>query len=141
MNIKFKKLIDSAVIPGKSHPGDAGLDLVATSFEINNKFNFIEYGTGLAMEIPTHCVALIFPRSSVSKTNHSLRNCVGVIDSSYRGEIKLRFSLDNSENKGYDISDKIGQIIVFELPELEVVETKELSDTSRGGGGFGSTGK
>ena len=141
MDIKFKKLDHNAVIPRKAHSSDAGMDLVAVSFETNNKYNFIEYGTGLAMEIPTNYVGLIFPRSSVSKTNLSLRNCVGVIDSGYRGEIKLRFSLDNTSNKRYDIFDKIGQIIIFEIPELQITEVNELSDTDRGHGGFGSTDK
>ena len=91
------------------------------------------------MEIPAHCVGLIFPRSSVSKTSLSLRNCVGVIDSNFRGEIKLRFSIDNGANKEYHIQDKIGQLIVFELPIMEVLEVGELSNTDRGSGGFGST--
>ena len=141
MYIKFKKLDSNAVIPRKAHPSDAGMDLVAVSFETNTKHNFIEYGTGLAMEIPANHVGLVFPRSSVSKTSLSLRNCVGVIDSGYRGEIKLRFSLDKSTNKRYDIFDKIGQIIVLDMPELEILETKELSDTDRAEGGFGSTDK
>lgn len=139
MNIKFKKLDPKATIPSRAHPSDAGMDLVAVSKSAGNKYSFIEYGTGLAMEIPAHCVGLIFPRSSVSKTSLSLRNCVGVIDSSYRGEIKLRFSIDNGANKEYYIQDKIGQLIVFELPNMEVLEVGELSNTDRGSGGFGST--
>ena len=139
MYIKFKKLDPKATIPQKAHSGDAGMDLVATSKNINNNHQFIEYGTGLAMEIPTHCVGLIFPRSSVSKTSLSLRNCVGVIDPGYRGEIKLRFSIDNETNKEYHIHDKIGQLVVFELPNMKIEEVEELSDTGRGTGSFGST--
>lgn len=139
MNIKFKKLDPKATIPSRAHPSDAGMDLVAVSKSADDKYSFVEYGTGLAMEIPAHCVGLIFPRSSVSKTSLSLRNCVGVIDSSYRGEIKLRFSIDNEANKEYYIQDKIGQLIVFELPNMEVLEVGELSNTDRGSGGFGST--
>lgn len=139
MHIKFKKLHPEATIPQKAHSSDAGMDLVATSKTFNNDYQFIEYGTGLAVEIPTHCAGLIFPRSSISKTSLSLRNCVGVIDSGYRGEIKLRFSIDNETNKGYHIHDKIGQLIVLELPNMKIVEVEELSDTDRGQGGFGST--
>jgi dUTP pyrophosphatase len=140
MYIKFKKLNRKATIPQRAHSCDAGMDLVAVSKETNNEHHFIEYGTGLAMEIPNFCVGLIFPRSSISKTNLFLRNCVGVIDSGYRGEIKLRFSVDNNENKEYDIQDKIGQLIVLELPNMKIIEAKELSNTDRGQGGFGSTG-
>ena len=139
MYIKFKKLDPKAEIPKRAHPTDAGIDLVATSKEVNNKYNFIEYGTGLAMEIPSFCVGSLFPRSSISKTNLMLRNCVGVIDSGYRGEIKLRFSIDNETNKEYDIQDKIGQLLVFEMPLMKIVEDESLTDSDRGEGGFGST--
>ena len=141
MYIKFKKLDPSATIPQRAHSSDAGMDLVATSKSSNSNQEFIEYGTGLAMEIPNFFVGLIFPRSSISKTNLSLRNCVGGIDSGYRGEIKLRFSIDNNTNKEYDIQDKIGQLIVLELPNMKIIESKELSNTGRDQGGFGSTGK
>ncbi|MBL69551.1 MAG: dUTP diphosphatase [Verrucomicrobiales bacterium] len=139
MYIKFKKLDPKAQIPSRAHPTDAGIDLVAISKEVNKKYSFIEYGTGLAMEIPAFCVGLLFPRSSVSKTNLMLRNCVGVIDAGYRGEIKLRFSIDNDTNKEYDIQDKIGQLLVFEIPFMKITEDSNLSDSDRGDGGFGST--
>ena len=92
------------------------------------------------MEIPNHCVGLIFPRSSISKTSLNLRNSVGVIDSGYRGEIKLRFGIDNDTKVEYSLYDKIGQLLILEMPNLEIQEVKELPDSSRGEGGFGSTG-
>ena len=140
MNIKFKKLSENAVIPSKAHDFDAGLDLIAVSKKNDTKGRYIEYGTGLAMEIPEHCVGLIFPRSSISKTSLNLRNSVGVIDSGYRGEIKLRFGVDNDSNIEYSLYDKIGQILILEMPNLEIQEVKQLSKSSRGSGGFGSTG-
>ena len=142
MNIKFKKLNDKAVIPSKAHEYDAALDLIAVSKEVNTmpRWGYIEYGTGLAVEIPNFCVGLIFPRSSISKTSNHLRNSVGVIDSGYRGEIKLRFSIDNSENIEYDLYNKIGQLMIIELPRINIIETKTLSESPRGLGGFGSTG-
>lgn len=140
MNIKFKKLHEKAVVPSKAHAFDAGLDLTAVSKTINSDWGYIEYGTGLAMEIPNWCVGLVFPRSSISKTRHFLRNSVGVIDSGYRGEIKLRFSLDNSDNIEYDLYHKVGQIMIIELPDLSISEVKELSLSERDSGGFGSTG-
>ena len=90
MEVKIKKLCDSAVIPSYAKPGDAGMDLVATS-RIFDKYGNVEYGTGLAMEIPEGYVGLLFPRSSISKQDLSLANAVGVIDSGYRGEIKFKF--------------------------------------------------
>tara|TARA_B110000495_G_scaffold202024_1_gene220946 strand:- start:3831 stop:4256 length:426 start_codon:yes stop_codon:yes gene_type:complete len=140
MNVKFKKLNDRAVIPSRAHKYDAALDLVATSKEERKQWGYVEYGTGLAMEIPSFCVGLIFPRSSISKTCHFLRNSIGVIDSGYRGEIKLRFSIDNSENIEYDLYNKIGQLMIIELPNLSISEVSTLEGSERGGGGFGSTG-
>ena len=80
MKVKIKKLNENAVIPSYSKQGDAGMDLVATS-KIFDKYGNVEYGTGLAMEIPEGYVGLIFPRSSICKQDLSLSNAVGVIDS------------------------------------------------------------
>lgn len=140
MKIKFKKLCENAVIPSKAHQYDAGLDLTAISKKIDTNWNYVEYGTGLAMEIPYWCVGLVFPRSSISKTKHFLRNSVGVIDAGYRGEIKLRFSLDNSDNIEYDLNHKVGQLMILELPDLSISEVSELESSERDSGGFGSTG-
>lgn len=90
MLVKVKKLNENAVIPSYAKPGDAGMDLVATS-RVFDKYGNVEYGTGLAMEIPEGYVGLIFARSSISKQDLSLANAVGVIDSGYRGEIKFKF--------------------------------------------------
>ena len=91
IKLKIKKINDRAKIPNYAKKGDAGIDLVATTMVSNGYF--IEYGTDLAMEIPEGYVGYIFPRSSISKTDHYLRNSVGVIDSGYRGEIKIRMSI------------------------------------------------
>lgn len=121
MRIKIKKLNELAVIPKYAKPGDAGLDLTAVHSETN--LAYIEYGTGLVIEIPKGFVGLIFPRSSISKTGMSLCNAVGVIDSSYRGEIKLRFYDRNASNT-YKIGDRIGQLIIIPYPQVvwEVVD-------------------
>ena len=79
MKVKIKKLHKDAVIPKYAKPGDAGLDLVAVSLNSNDLF--MEYDTGLAIQIPEGYVGLIFPRSSISNTAHTLANSVGVIDS------------------------------------------------------------
>lgn len=138
MKIKFKKLNERAEIPFYAKDGDAGMDLVATTLVRTRKF--FEYGTDLAMEIPKGYVGLLFPRSSISKTDHFLRNSVGVIDSGYRGEIKLRMSIPALGEKEYIMGDKVGQLIIMKLPWVEVEEADELSNTDRGEGGFGSTG-
>lgn len=151
MEIKIKKLQEDAVIPSYASAGDAGMDLTAVNAIIAENGEYIEYGTGLSIEIPEGYVGLLFPRSSVSKTTLTLANSVGVIDSGYRGEIKLRFK--DSELKkysdgewyasetAYEVGYKVGQLIILPYPKIEFVETEELVETERGEGGFGSTGK
>ena len=139
MKIKFKKLKDRAQIPSYAKDGDAGIDLVSTTKTSTGKF--VEYGTDLSIEIPKGYAGFIFPRSSISKTGHTLRNSVGVIDSGYRGEIKLRMSIPVEGAKGYSAGDKVGQLILIKTPLMEIEEVDKLSPTERGDGGFGSTGE
>ena len=138
--VKFKKLVPEAVIPSYAKMGDAGLDLTATSKEWDEEKQLVVMGTGLAMEIPEGYVGLIFPRSSICKTPLSLANCVGVIDSGYRGEVKFMFRPGDRPRKNYEIGDRIGQLIIMPFPTVLPVEATELSDTARGAGGFGSSG-
>ena len=133
------KLDAGAIIPKYAKPGDAGMDLYAASFAIDQNNNYV-YGTGLAMEIPKGYVGLIFPRSSISKTAHSLRNAVGVIDSGYRGEIMIKYDINTHNSPVYEIGDRIAQIIILPYPQIEFEEAFELSKTQRGKGGFGSSG-
>lgn len=148
LKVKIKKLIPEATIPQYAKPGDAGMDLVATSheFEQNAAGRRMQvYGTGLAFEIPEGYVGLIFPRSSIAKTELSLTNCVGVIDSGYRGEVKFKFAIDGGSRAtsegSYKVGDRIGQIIIMPYPAVQFEEAEELSSTERGTGGFGSSGK
>lgn len=140
MQVKIKKLVEYATIPSYAKDGDAGLDITAITVEGNGKY--VEYGTGLSFEVPEGYVGLLFPRSSISKYDLILANSVGVLDSGYRGEVKFRFKMTNqtSSAKQYEIGDKIGQIMIVPYPQIEFVEG-ELSDTERGTGGFGSSGK
>ncbi len=133
------KLDAGAKIPKYAKPGDAGMDLHAVSESFDDHGNYV-YGTGLAMEIPEGYVGLIFPRSSISKTAHSLRNAVGVIDSGYRGEIIFKFAINTLNSPVYKIGDRIGQIIILPYPQIEFEQAWELSKTQRGKGGYGSTG-
>ena len=138
VNVKVKKIFSAAKVPSYTKRGDAGMDLVAIS--LKKSAGFYEYGTGLAMEMPEGYVGLIFPRSSISKTDHYLRNSVGVIDSGYRGEIKIRMSTPILGGVEYKEGDRIAQLIIMKLPWVNIEEVEELSDTDRGDGGFGSTG-
>jgi dUTP pyrophosphatase len=148
MIVKIKKLSKDAVVPKKAHATDAGFDLVAVSKEYDDDNNVV-YGTGLAFEIPDGHVGLLFPRSSNAKKDLVLSNCVGVIDSGYRGEVTLKFKrLVRTGPAGawtgknrYDIGDRIGPLIIMPIPDIEFVEAGELSDSERGTGGYGSSGK
>lgn len=144
MEVKIKKLNESAVVPSYAKPGDAGLDLTAISYECND--NGHVYGTGLAIEIPQGYVGLIFPRSSNRKTQAYLTNSVGVIDSGYRGEIMVTFknrdvNFDNQEFAPYKLGERVAQLIIVAYPAVQLVEVTELSESERGTGGHGSTGK
>ncbi len=144
MQVKIKKLHPDAVIPKYAKESDAGLDLVATSI-ISNTSTQITYGLGIALEIPEGFVGLVFPRSSIRNTDLQLSNAVGVIDSGYRGELQATFNRKRvmAEEGGflYGIGDRVCQIIIIPHPSIEFEEVNELSNTERGEGGFGSTGK
>lgn len=151
MEIKIKKLYEDSILPTKAHATDAGYDLYAHSRSYDNDGNVV-YGCGVAMEIQKGYVGLVFPRSSNAKKDLLLSNSVGVIDSGFRGEILFKFKPSNVIEKPdlayipeiiskYEIGDRIGQIIIMPYPEIEFVEVYELSDSERGTGGYGSTGK
>lgn len=149
MVVKFKKLSEQAKTPTQSNPGDAGFDLISTRV-IWIDDDHITYGTDIAVEIPEGYVGLLFPRSSIRKYSLSLSNSVGVIDSGYRGEIQCTFNRTNSHippasrrsEEIYEVGDKIAQLVIMPYPSaITMVEADELSDTVRGTGGFGSTGK
>ena len=137
MRIRIKKLHADAVVPKYAHFGDAAVDLVAVR-TWEDKYGNVCYGTGLAMEIPEGHVGLLFPRSSISKTNLRLANAVGVIDSGYRGEIMLKF--DREGVRDYEVGDRVGQLILMPIPSIQFVEVVNLPNSDRSSGGFGSTG-
>ena len=147
MEVKVKKLSEKAVIPAYAKSGDAGLDLVATSYEYKENIDCHVYGTGLAVEIPEGYVGLIYPRSSNRKTDAYMCNHVGVIDSGYRGEIMISFKLRDSNIKSisqsfkpYEVGHKIAQLIIMTYPKIKFIEVDKLSDSDRGENGHGSTG-
>lgn len=141
LKVKIKKLDPRAVTPFFSKPGDACMDLTAISETIVEEggYGYVEYGTGLAFEVPENYVMLIYPRSSVSNQGLILSNSVGVVDSGYRGEVKFRFKWVKGTNK-YNVGDRVGQFMIIPRPIMELEEVEELSETRRGSGGFGSSG-
>lgn len=154
MKVNFKKLNPLASIPSRSKEGDAGYDMTAVDIELNN--NILTVHTGIAIEIPRGYAGFLFPRSSICKTDLSLTNSVGVIDSNYRGEIMCKFRINdnvfeqnndnlyiiNSRNKPrlYSVGDRCCQLIILPVPDITFEEQSELSSSERGSGGFGSTG-
>jgi dUTP pyrophosphatase len=144
IDVKIRKVHPDAVIPTYAHPGDAGMDVTAVAINITD--NYIEYDTGLQFQLPAGYVMLIFPRSSNSKKDLLLANSVGLLDSGYTGNLKLRFkhihshSHPTSDEQMYNIGDRVGQRMIVPYPEINFIETEDFEDTERGSGGFGSSG-
>ena len=140
MKVKIKRLDKSAVIPKYAKDGDAGLDLTATAYKVNEKGQYV-YTSDLALEIPDGYVGLLFPRSSICKKDLEMTNSVGVIDSNYRGPIKSVFNPTCEDPEIYELGERFAQLIIIPYPKIEFEEVEELSETDRGTGGYGSTGK
>lgn len=156
LKVGIKKLHPNAVIPKYSTNGDAGLDLTVVEI-LNETFDSITYDFGLSVEIPYGYVGLLFPRSSIRNRGLLLSNSVGVLDSGYRGQIMVTFKKTNKmENQMignsiiipfkdvenfYKVGERAAQLMIIPYPQIEFVEKDELSQTDRGDGGYGSTGK
>lgn len=144
LKIKIKKLNDIARIPQYATDGAAGMDMTAIS-KTYDDFGNIVYGTGIAMEIPEGYVGLVVPRSSNTEKRLLMGNSIGIIDSDYRGEITFKFKplpkLFGEQMEDYNVGDRIGQITFMAYPRVQFEEVEQLSETSRGRGGYGSTGK
>lgn len=176
MNVGVKKLHKDAVIPSYAHETDCGMDLTAVS-KTTDEYGNVVYGFGLAFEIPEGYAGFIFPRSSNYRSGLLLTNCVGIVDSGYRGEVMAKFASryviarpqrlvdkikmlfetkksfkkttcydvnitacwDNKMN--YNVGDRVAQMVILPYPKVTFVEKEELSETDRGEGGYGSTGK
>lgn len=141
MKVKVKKIYENAMIPTRGSEYAAGYDLYAFHGDLilPGATNKIE--TGIAMEIPDGYVGLIFARSGLA-TKKGLRpaNCVGVIDSDYRGEIIVALHNDSDQSQVVDTNDRVAQIAILPYLSVDFEEVDILSETTRGEGGFGSTG-
>lgn len=140
MKVFFKKLHPAAVEPKQAKRGDAGFDLTATWVKRIGLFKY-QYGTGIALEIPEGFEGEIRPRSSVHKTGMILSNCVGTIDAGYRGEIMAVFWKIPFIGKPYKAGERIMQILIKHVPKVKYIEADKLSETERGTGGYGSSGR
>lgn len=140
MQIKFKKLNENAVAPTYAFKFDAGMDLYCLE-NISVKPNErVQIGTGIAMEIPEGFVGLIWDKSGLSHKS-GLKTVGGVVDSQYRGEIKVGMINLSAEAYHFEAGQKIAQMLIQKVEQVDLIESDSLSETDRGEGGFGSTGK
>ncbi len=150
--LKIKKLHPDAILPAYAtdgaacfdisvHGQDWGVNAKAYGVEINTH-RAATFDTGLAFEVPAGYVMLVFSRSGHGfKNGARLSNCVGVIDSDYRGELKVRIQVDGPSSMVVNMGDRIAQAMLVPIPQVEFELVDELGDTARGANGLGSTGK
>lgn len=139
VKIKIKKLHPDAIIPHYNHEGDAGMDVYAIEDVVLWPNEPVGVPTGISMELPKGYVALIWDKSGLA-LKEGIKTMAGVGDSNYRGEYKI--VLLNTTNQYYYVKkgQKIAQILIQPIMKAEIEEVSELSNTTRGKGGFGSTG-
>ena len=136
MKIKIKKVYSDAILPTKANETDAGFDCYA--YSCSKTDNYLEYNLGFQIEIPETFFGLLVARSSITNYDLMVKNSVGIIDSGYRGDVKLR-TKTFGENI-YKLGDRVCQLIILPLPKIELEEVDTLDDNNDRKGGFGSTG-
>ncbi|MFW6047650.1 MAG: dUTP diphosphatase [Candidatus Woesearchaeota archaeon] len=141
--VKIKRLNQLATIPKYAKEGDAGFDFYSAECKQLRPFETKVFYTGLKIEIPDSYEIQIRPRSGLSlKTSLRVANSPGTIDSGYRGEIGIIMQNTNpSKTLTIDIGDRIAQGVLKRVPKAKFIDVEELSNTERGEGGFGHTGK
>lgn len=143
MSLPVQRLAATAKLPTRATSGDAGLDLYASEAALLEPGARASVGTGIAIQIPDGHAGLVLPRSGwAAKHGISLVNAPGLIDSGYRGEVRVLL-LNTDREKAFEISegDRIAQLVVVPFASLGPVETDALGESERGAGGFGSTGR
>ncbi len=141
MKLKVKKISPGARLPVYQHPGDAGMDLFAAE-EVKLEAGEVKaVPTGIKMAIPEGYVGLIWDKSGISL--QGVHRLAGVVDSGYRGEVKVVMANLGKETHVFEQGQKVAQMLIQPVHSLEIVDAGEgeLDDTSRGEGGFGSTGR
>jgi dUTP pyrophosphatase len=139
MKIKIKKLKDGAKLPNYAHPGDVGMDMYAMETVTIKPMEHHRFFHGFAMEFPEGNAGIIMDKSSISKAG--LIHMGGVFDAGYRGEYNTHLVNLGSEPYTVEEGDKVSQLVIIPVVIAEIEETDTLSDSSRGMGAFGSTGK
>lgn len=144
ITVQFKRLHPNAIVPNKASKGAACFDLYSFMYEVDDRGYTVH--TGLSIALPPNYGLLILPRSGLStKLGLRLRNSVGVIDSDYRGELMIKFheGYRDAQSEIREVllyGNRIAQALIVELPVVTWTEVDELPDSTRGLGGFGSTG-
>jgi dUTP pyrophosphatase len=143
MTLRVARLDPRATLPTRAHPGDAGLDLHALEAATLAPGERASIPTGIAVEVEPGHAGLVLPRSGLAARHGiSVVNAPGLIDSGYRGELRvLLLNTDRSEAFELSAGDRIAQLVVIAVALVEPVEVAELSETPRGAGGFGSSGR
>ena len=143
MTLPYRCLSDAARPPAQAHPGDAGYDLFAAESAVVEPGRRASVGTGLAVAIPDGCAGLVLPRSGLAARHGiTLPNAPGLIDSGYRGELRVLL-LNTDPDVSFDVAvgDRIAQLVIVRVEAPPLEEAAELGETTRGEGGFGSTGR
>lgn len=143
ITLKLKKLDDGLPTPAYANPGDAGLDLYAVEDVVLQPGERAMIATGIAIAIPEGFAGFVQPRSGLAaKQGFSIVNTPGLIDSGYRGELKvIGLNTDARDVISIKRGDRVAQLVIQEVPIVELLEVTELDETERSSGGFGSTGK
>lgn len=142
ITVPIKRLDPTVELPRYAYPGDAGLDIRANETVDIPPLARVLISTGLAVAIPDGSAGFMQPRSGMAlKKGLSIANTPGLIDAQYRGELKvIAVNLDTHETIHIEKGERIAQLVIQEVPVVELVEVDELDDTERGSGGFGSSG-
>ena len=142
MSLRVKRLDPRATVPRRAHEGDAGLDLHALDGFDLGPGERAQVRTGIAIALPPGTAGLVLPRSGLAARHGiSVVNAPGLIDEGYRGEVRvLLLNTDKQEPFRAEAGDRIAQLVIVDVETPEVAESDDLGDTSRGAGGFGSSG-
>jgi dUTP pyrophosphatase len=143
MRLRVSRLKEEATVPSRAHQGDAGLDLYSCEEAHLGPGERWSVGTGIAVEVPGGHAGLVLPRSGLAREHGiALVNAPGLIDSGYRGEVRvLLLNTDPAETFRIEPGDRVAQLVIAPVALAEPVEAETLSETTRGDGGFGSSGR
>lgn len=143
MRLRFSRLAPEARAPTRAHDGDAGYDLYAAEALTLEPGARGSVGTGIAVAIPEGCAGLVLPRSGLAARHGiSLVNAPGLIDSGYRGEVRvLLLNTDSAQRFEVAAGDRVAQLLLVRFESAEPQEVETLDETARGAGGFGSSGR